>query len=60
MGEILYCVEDQDYNIIAKGLNMDNAMILVRALFEHYWGEEDIAYTIRRQKEDNVLDQEEA
>lgn len=59
MGEILYCVEDQYGNVIAKDLNMDNVMIFVRALFDRYYSEEDIAYTVRRQKEDNTPDQEE-
>lgn len=60
MGEILYCVEDQYGNVIAKDLNMDNAMIFVRALFNQYYAEEGIAYTVRRQKEDSTLDQGEA
>lgn len=51
MNEILYCIEDQWGNVIAKDLKMDVAMILARALFDTYFGEEDIAYTICRQKE---------
>lgn len=54
MGEILYCVENQYGSVIAKDLNMDNAMIFVRALFDTYFSEEDIAYTVRRQVEAKV------
>lgn len=55
MGEILYCVENQYGSVIAKDLNMDNAMIFVRALFDAYFSEEDIAYTVRRQVKDKVV-----
>ena len=51
MGEILYCIENQYGSVIAKDMNMDNAIIFVRALFDTYYGEDDIAYTIKRQKE---------
>lgn len=51
MGEILYCIEDENGNIIAKDMNMDTAMILARALFDNYYNEDDIAFTIKRQKE---------
>ena len=50
MNETLYCVKNQYDNIIARDLNLDNAMILVRALFETYYNEEDISYNIERQK----------
>jgi len=56
MGEILYCVENQYSSVIAKDLNMDNAMIFVRALFDHYFDEEDIAFTVRRQNEDKEVE----
>lgn len=52
MNEILYCIEDQWGNVIAKDLTMDVAMILARALFDTYFNEEDISYTVKRQKED--------
>ena len=51
MHEILYCVEDQYGSVIAKDLNMDNAMIFVRALFDAHFSEEDIAYTVVKQKD---------
>lgn len=35
MGEILYCIEDENGNVIAKDMNMDTAMILARALFDN-------------------------
>lgn len=53
MNEILYCVEDKWNNVIAKDLNMDNAMIFVRALFDHYYSEYDIEFTIKRQNENS-------
>lgn len=49
MNEILYCVEDNQGNVIARDMNMDNAMIFVRALFDNYFNEEHIAYTVKRQ-----------
>lgn len=51
MNEILYCIEDERGNVLAKDMNMDTAMILARALFNTYFNEEDIAYTVKRQKE---------
>lgn len=51
MNEILYCIEDNWGNTIARDMNMDNAMIFVRALFDNYFNEEDIAYTVKRQTE---------
>lgn len=36
MNEILYCVENQYGSVIARDLNLDNAMIFVRALFDRY------------------------
>jgi hypothetical protein len=50
MDETLYCVENQYGSVIAKDLNMDNAIIFIRALFDTYFNEDDIAYTITRQK----------
>lgn len=49
MNEILYCVEDDRGNVVAKDMNMDNAMTFIRALFDKYFNEEDIAYTIKKQ-----------
>lgn len=55
MNEILYCIEDERGNAIAKDLNMDNAMIFVRALFDTYLNEEDITFSIKRQKENSEV-----
>jgi hypothetical protein len=55
MNEILYCIENEYGSVIAKDLNIDNAMIFVRALFDTYFNEEDIAYTIKRQKENSEV-----
>lgn len=57
MNEILYCVEDKWGNVIAKDLNMDNAMIFVRALFDHYYSEYDIEFTIKRQNENSEMEE---
>ena len=51
MNEILYCIEDERGNILAKDMNMDTAMILLRALFDHYYNEHELAYTLKRQNE---------
>ena len=51
MNEILYCIEDERGNVIARDMTMDIAMILARALFDNYYNEEELAYTIKRQKE---------
>lgn len=51
MNEILYYIEDKYGNVIARDMAMDVAMILARALFDHYYNEDDIAFTIKRQKE---------
>lgn len=56
MNEILYCIEDERGNILAKDMNMDTAMVLLRALFNHYYNEDELAYTLKRQKENIVVE----
>ena len=51
MNEVLYCIVDQYDSVIARDLNMDNALIFMRALFDAHFSTEDIAYTIVRQAE---------
>lgn len=51
MNEILYCIEDERSNILAKDMNMDTAMVLLRALFDHYYNKDELTYTLKRQKE---------
>ena len=51
MNEILYCIEDERGNILAKDMNIDTAIVLLRALFDHYYNEDELAYTLKRQKE---------
>ena len=51
MNEVLYCIEDQQGSVVARDLNIDNALILLRALFDAYYQEDDIAYIITRQTE---------
>ena len=46
MNEILYCIEDERGNVLAKDMNMDTAMILLRALFDHYYNEDELTYTL--------------
>ena len=50
MNGIWYCIEDKWGTIIARDMNIETAMILARALFDRYYNEDDIAYTIKRQK----------
>lgn len=50
MNEILYCIENQYGTVIAKDMTIDVVMILARALFDNYFGEEDIAFTIKKQE----------
>ena len=57
MNGTLYCIEDERGNVIAKDLNMDNAMIFVRALFGTYFNEEDITFSIKRQKENSDVEE---
>lgn len=52
MLEHLYCVENEYGTIIARDMNLDNAIIFVRALFLTYFNEDDSAYTIKRQMVD--------
>lgn len=52
MNEHLYCVENEYGTIIARDMNLDNAIIFVRALFLTYFNEDDSAYTIKRQMVD--------
>lgn len=51
MNETLYCIEDERGNILAKDMNMDTAIVLLRALFDHYYNEDELTYTLKRQKE---------
>ena len=44
MNEILYYIEDERGNILAKDMNMDTAMILLRALFDHYYNEDELSF----------------
>lgn len=50
MREFLYCIENQYGTVIAKDMTIDVVMILARALFDNYFGEEDIAFTIKKQE----------
>lgn len=52
MGEILYCVKNGWGTIIARDMTIDVAMTLTRALFDTYFNEDSIEYTIKRQEVD--------
>lgn len=55
MGEILYSVidiNDGPEKVVAKDMTLDNATILLKALFNEYFGEQGLAYTIIRQFSD--------
>lgn len=51
MNGIWYCIEDKWGTVLARDMNIDTAMILARALLERYFNEDDVAFTIKRQKE---------
>lgn len=62
MKEFLYCIENQYGTVIAKDMTIEVVMILARALFDHYFGEEGIAFTIKKQETEaklNTLSDEE-
>lgn len=52
MSEILYCVKNGWGTIIARDMTIDVAMTLTRALFDTYFNEDGIEYTIKRQEDD--------
>lgn len=56
MKEFLYCIENQYGTVIAKDMTIEVVMVLARALFDHYFGEEDIAFTIKKQETEAKLD----
>lgn len=50
MEEILYCVKNSWGTIIARDMTIDVALTLTRALFDTYFNEDGIEYTIKRQE----------
>lgn len=52
MEEILYCVKNEWGNIIARDMTLEVAMTLTKALFDTYFNEDGIEYTIKRQEAD--------
>jgi hypothetical protein len=55
MEEILYSVidiNDGPEKVVAKDMTLDNATILLKALFNEYFEEQGLAYTIIRQFSD--------
>lgn len=55
MKEFLYCIENQYGTVIAKDMTIEVVMILARALFDHYFGEEGVAFTIKKQETEAKL-----
>ena len=52
MDEILYSIIDTNdgpEKVIAKDMTLDNATILLKALFNEYFREQGLSYTIVRQ-----------
>jgi hypothetical protein len=59
MEEILYSVIDTNdgpEKVIAKDMTLDNATILLKALFNEYFREQGLSYMIVRQLPDAVVD----
>ncbi len=59
MDEILYSVIDTNdgpEKVVAKDMTLDNATILLKALFNEYFGEPGLSYTIVRQFSDAATD----
>ena len=48
MEEKKYLIEDNHGTIIATNMNLQNALIICKALFETYYLEDDISYSIVR------------
>lgn len=51
MEEKKYLIEDNRGMIIATNMNLQNALIMCKALFETYYLEDDISYSIIRMQE---------
>ena len=49
MGETLYSVADQQVQVLAKDMSLDNALLFIKALIEQYYQDDDIAYNLYRQ-----------
>lgn len=48
MEENKYLIEDNHGTIVATNMNLENALIMCKALFETYYLEDDISYSIVR------------
>lgn len=58
MDEVLYSVIDTNdgpEKVVAKDMTLDNATILLKALFNEYFGEQWLSYTIVRQFSDEAV-----
>lgn len=48
MAEWVYKVVDQDGDVIADHMNLENAVILLKGLFMEYFNDPAISYSIER------------
>ena len=49
MNNILYSVLDENYNVVARDMDLEDALIFVEALFNKYFQQKKISYTLQRQ-----------
>ena len=57
MGDYLYQVLE-DGKVLAADMELENAMIFVKALFDKYWGETSLSITIQREPLTSECDEE--
>lgn len=48
MAEYLYKIIDERGNVIADGMKFDYAIIFLKALFEEYYNEENLVFSLER------------
>lgn len=48
MSEILYKIKDEYGRTIASHMNVNTALILIKAYFNEYYADEDIKFTIEK------------
>lgn len=44
-----YIIVDRGNNIIARGMTLETALILLKALFQEYWNDPLVRYTIEKE-----------
>ena len=48
MPEHKFSVYETDQRLVAENMDLDDALLLVKALFEHYYADPGVAFTIER------------